>query len=346
MNQETKVKKTIKKLPSVMAMQRLMLVTDGEFSAKCDDGVTRPVYVERITVRAANMPADKKKEKKDGGTVAIQTVETAKLPCNAKALNVSFGMRMIDMKHSITSCLANGTNDKDIDANDIKSKINDFIENVKESESMNDVMLRYAHRVLSGSWLWRNLVLSDNISIKIERSGDSVNFDEVMDIDPDSFENYSDAHHKLAEWLLDGIRGESTDFINVTATIETGIGGLEVYPSQSFPSNDSGNVSKVLYKKFVGKVGGSETILGQAAFRDQKISNAIRTIDTWYPSEEDNVTPIPVEPYGACLSDDTFYRLKDNSGAKALENVEITDMESDEAKYLAALIIRGGVFTG
>jgi len=341
--------KEIEKLPSIMAMQRLMLVTDGVFTAKCESGKSRPVYVERITVRGANMPADKKVEKKDSGTVGPRTIETAKLPQDATSLEVDFSIRMIDMQNAITSCLANGKNDKDIDANEVRALINEFIEDAKDSSAAMEVMLRYAHRILSGSWLWRNQVLSDNISVSLSRGGETVEFDGVMDLDPDTFEveDYTEAHHTLAEWLIEGLRGENNDFIRVHASVKTGVGSLEVYPSQIFPSSDVSNVSKVLYKKFVGQVENSETILGQAALRDQKIANAIRTIDTWYADEDENVEPIPVEPYGASLKYDIFYRLKKKSGAEILKKVPVLDLDSDDdAKYLIGLIIRGGVFTG
>ena len=41
--------------------------------------------------------------------------------------------------------------------------------------------------------------------------------------------------------------------------------------------------------------------MGQAALRDQKIGNALRTIDTWYPAYEERRVPLPVEPNGASL---------------------------------------------
>ena len=85
------------------------------------------------------------------------------------------------------------------------------------------------------------------------------------------------------------------------------------------------------------------------AMHSQKIGNAIRTIDTWYPNyEEVNIGPIAVEPYGAVTnlgcayrkpSDEVdFYTLFDKyATGGALENEE-------QEHYVMAVLVRGGVF--
>ncbi|MEI4850471.1 type I-F CRISPR-associated protein Cas7f/Csy3, partial [Klebsiella pneumoniae] len=68
--------------------------------------------------------------------------------------------------------------------------------------------------------------------------------------------------------------------------------GQEVYPSEELVFNkDKGNgeKSKVLY-----------AVDGIAAMHSQKLGNAIRTIDTWYPEFSDaHIGPIAIEPFGA-----------------------------------------------
>ena len=77
----------------------------------------------------------------------------------------------------------------------------------------------------------------------------------------------------------------------------------------------------------------------------QKVSNAIRTIDDWYPNAE---FPIAVEPYGAVTTLGTafrqpkakmdFYSLFDNWVLKG-------DAPSTEQQhYVMGVLIRGGVF--
>lgn len=84
---------------------------------------------------------------------------------------------------------------------------------------------------------------------------------------------------------------------------------------------------------------------GSAGIHSQKIGNAIRTIDTWYPDYDKYEFAIPIEPYGVKRSlglvfrtTQSFYKLIDK---------HITDLDSiseDDLLYIMAVIIRGGLF--
>ena len=83
----------------------------------------------------------------------------------------------------------------------------------------------------------------------------------------------------------------------------------------------------------------------------QKIGNALRTIDTWYPAFDDieeSAGPIAVEPYGAVTNLGKAYRTpKDKqdfytffdgwSRGDKLERIE-------DEHYVMATLVRGGVF--
>ena len=100
----------------------------------------------------------------------------------------------------------------------------------------------------------------------------------------------------------------------------------------------NGKKSKVLYQ-----------VNDMAAMHSQKIGNALRTIDTWYPEYgEPGIGPIAVEPYGAVTTlgktfrspkeKVDFYTLFDDwSTGTAPEN------ETDK-DYVMAVLVRGGVF--
>ena len=96
--------------------------------------------------------------------------------------------------------------------------------------------------------------------------------------------------------------------------------------------------SKILY-----------SVDGIAAMHSQKIGNALRTIDTWYPSYgEEGVGPIAVEPYGAVTNlgkafrspsdKKDFYTLFDKYSAGSPFDSE------EDAHYVMSVLIRGGVF--
>ncbi len=108
--------------------------------------------------------------------------------------------------------------------------------------------------------------------------------------------------------------------------------GQEVYPSEELVTEKKDR-SKILYQTG-----------GIAALHSQKIGNALRTIDTWYPNAE---RPIAVEAYGAVTNLGVayrkptekcdFYTLFDQFGRGGLLN------ETD-SHFVMAMLVRGGVF--
>ena len=88
--------------------------------------------------------------------------------------------------------------------------------------------------------------------------------------------------------------------------------------------------------------------MGQAALRDQKVANALRTFDTWYPSFDDVRRPIAIEPNGASLEAQSFYRPV-NSAASAFRlmgRLNEVDTASADGMFMLACLIRGGVYSG
>ena len=115
----------------------------------------------------------------------------------------------------------------------------------------------------------------------------------------------------------------------------------DVYPSEELvldKNNSKTGKSKILYQ-----------INDVAGMHSQKIGNALRTIDTWYPDyDEANIGPIAIEPYGAVTNLGTAYR---NPKAKAdfftlfdtFATGETLENKNDE-HYVMAVLVRGGVF--
>lgn len=115
----------------------------------------------------------------------------------------------------------------------------------------------------------------------------------------------------------------------------------DVYPSEELvldKGSSKGGKSKILYD-----------VNNVAAMHSQKIGNALRTIDTWYPDyEEINIGPIAIEPYGAVTNLGKAYR---NPKAKAdfytlfdrFARGETLQDKNDE-HYVMAVLVRGGVF--
>ena len=206
-----------------------------------------------------------------------------------------------------------------------------------KSEGLQALAKRYAINILNGRWLWRNRMAAEQISIAITCKDDDKVMIEISDVKQyqlNSFDYDDKSVNELAALIEAGLLGKEFVIFNIQAKLKMGL-GQEVYPSQEMILEPSKNKSKVLYEKN-----------GQAAMHSQKISNAIRTIDTWYA--ENAEFPIAIEPYGAVTTmghafrqpkqKQDFYTLFDNWVLKG----EKPTLEQQH--YVIAVLIRGGVF--
>jgi CRISPR-associated protein Csy3 len=81
----------------------------------------------------------------------------------------------------------------------------------------------------------------------------------------------------------------------------------------------------------------------------QKIGNAIRTIDTWYPEADTlGLGPIAVEPYGSVTTQGKAYRQPKakQDFYTLLDNWVLKDQAPalEQQHFVIATLIRGGVF--
>jgi len=128
--------------------------------------------------------------------------------------------------------------------------------------------------------------------------------------------------------------------LDITCYVQMGR-AQEVYPSEELVlDKGKGEKSKILY-----------SVSDIAAMHSQKLGNALRTIDTWYPEfnkSEQSAGPIAIEPYGAVTNlgrayrtpkeKQDFYTFFDGwARGEALSRVE-------DEHYVMAVLVRGGVF--
>jgi len=142
---------------------------------------------------------------------------------------------------------------------------------------------------------------------------------------------------ELAALVAEGLtKNDAHVLLQVTAFVRIGA-GQEVFPSQELIlDKGASKKSKTLY-----------AVEGVAAIHSQKIGNALRTIDTWYPEAANN-RPIAVEPYGSVTTQGRAYRQpKEKSDFYSLlDDWIIKDKVPDihQQHFVIATLIRGGVF--
>jgi CRISPR-associated protein Csy3 len=127
-------------------------------------------------------------------------------------------------------------------------------------------------------------------------------------------------------------------------------GSFEVYPSQNYLEDRPRGFARSLYCLGTAQPKGESgvRVMGQAAIRDQKVANALRTFDTWYPTFSEVKRPIAIEPNGANLEAQTFYRPVSSSASAFRLMGRLNEIEagSNDELFMLACIIRGGVYSG
>lgn len=198
---------------------------------------------------------------------------------------------------------------------------------------------RYAINIANGRYLWRNRVGADKIEVVVNLGeGESLVFD-AKQFTLCDFNASTPELQNLADKIAAALSGK-LPYLLITVDAYALVGkAQEVYPSEELVlDKGKGDKSKILYE-----------VNGVAAMHSQKIGNALRTIDTWYPSfAEVQIGPIAIEPYGAVTNlgkafrnpkeKADFYTLFDRfaSGEKLANK--------DEEHYVMAVLVRGGVF--
>ena len=345
-------------IPSVLSVQRGTIVSDGILSSiiPIGDGKPETTHVRVKVVRhgiRGTLP-----EKTKDGVSNPQRTESAKTHPDAIGVAVDFSFRTIPAKALIFNC-----SDKAY-----RQALQGFIDRffVRGVPEFDEVCRRYARNILNGRWLWRNRVLGEpQVTATFGNKTYSGQGSNLKD-----FENYTADEMELAsDMIASGLIHDRPQVAKVTGRVLFGFAGeVEVFPSQNMVTNKPKGFARSLYKMDMISRSELNTVLGTArkdgsdagefaadmidmgfaALRDQKIGNAIRTIDTWYPEFESNGRkPIPVEPNGANLDANELFRAK--GGAKDLlkfvDELKPSVGFDPRAAYLIALLVRGGVFS-
>lgn len=349
------------KLPTLLSFQRAMIVSDGIMKSRIrgKDGQYEEALIPVIRHGIRGILPKKKRTSEGFETVAnIQRTETAKTDPNSDGLIVEFSLKMVNPRHLISSCSDDG----------YRKKLDQFFDEwfKCDVEEFEEVCRRLARNILNGRWLWRNRILGDyQVEAELREKKYSGKGSKMRD-----FNDYTDDEKNLAkEVIRKGLLAElgESPTLKVRATVNFGmVGSVEVFPSQNMVTNTPKGFARSLYKVDVpsgrelsrifapkdpneaGEWMADLVFMGYAALRDQKISNAIRTIDTWYDQYEKLKIPIPIEPNGASLELNEEFRTGNSSAQELLK--KISDIKHGEgfntkAAFLIGIFIRGGFFS-
>ncbi|RJE76992.1 type I-F CRISPR-associated protein Csy3 [Pseudoalteromonas sp. MSK9-3] len=213
-----------------------------------------------------------------------------------------------------------------------------------EQHKFTELAHRYATNIANARFLWRNRVGAENIEVVVSARNKYVEKKWTFDAKQFSTKHFDHNDEKVAELAshIAEALGSEDDFLLLDIDCFAQIGrAQEVYPSEELIlDKGKGEKSKELYD-----------VKGIAAMHSQKLGNALRTIDTWYPDFSDpdsSAGPIAMEPYGAVTNlgrayrtpaaKQDFYTFFDAwARGEKLQSIE-------QEHYVMAILVRGGVF--
>lgn len=338
----------LKKLPGVNSYSRTQVISDGRFFCLNESAVETDLNVIRHGIRGTQNI----NKVGDYDVTQIQVTETARTEADSVAFGVEFSLKFLPLSSALHSCAGKG-------ADQLREAFDAFVGKAEGSEGLNEVARRFARNVLNGRWLWRNRSLGSAIRISANSGRVTITDYDALSSSLNDFENYTTEEVDLGRVIAESLSGGEASGISVRATIDLGFrGSVEVFPSQNYVERKPSGFARPLYKmgraqpvkqsKDAGLIDYNDVRrMGIAALRDQKIGNALRTIDNWYPdAEEHGFRPISVEPAGANLDLMTFFRSK-KTGSTAFDialRMGDLDPNSPDGMFLIAALMRGGVY--
>lgn len=331
------------KTASVLAFERKLDVSDallfsGDWENR-DKEIWQPVVIREKSVRGTISNRLKTKDQDPAKLDAaienpnLQTVDVATLPADADTLKVQFTLRVLSGVGQPSACNESAYREK------LLSTVKVYIESV----GLGELAKRYAANLANGRFLWRNRIGAEQVEVRVARLQEGkVTVEWRFDALAHSMHSLqapspeSEKLGELAGLVEAGLGGGEHVLLQVTAFVRMG-NGQEVFPSQELIlDKSSSKKSKTLYH-----------VSDTAAIHSQKIGNALRTIDTWYPDAEEN-GPIAVEPYGSVTTQGRAYRQPKEKidFYNLLDNWVLKDKVPDVAQqhFVIATLIRGGVF--
>lgn len=332
--------KTTVKTASVLAFERKLANSDalmyaGSWKDINEQTHWQPIEVKEKAVRGtisnrmkAGLASDPLKVDAEIQKANLQRVDVAALPFDADTLKLQFSLRVLGNLSSPSVC-----NDQDY-----QTALADVIEGYRVKHGFGTLAARYAENLANGRFLWRNRVGAEEVAVHVTHNNRCWKF-AADALNLRSFSTPAGDLAELAAVVEEGLSGTASVLLSVEAFVRLGA-GQEVFPSQELVLDNSrdSKKSKILYQ-----------VSNVAALHSQKVGNALRTIDDWYPQAAQlELGPIAVEPYGSVTSKGKAYRQpKDKMDFYTLlDNWVTKDKEPDveQQHYVMAILIRGGVF--
>ena len=332
------------KTASVLAFERKLDVSDGLFyggkwEAREEYALWKPLEIQEKSIRGTISNRATAAHKKDPAKLNadiqkpnLQRVDFCALRSEEDTLCLRYTLRVLPAVHGPAACNNSA----------YQAKLLEMVQGYSSEVGFAELGLRYAMNLANGRYLWRNRLSAEMLDVRISHVVEGMvkqswSFN-GFNVSVKEFSS-NEKVDELGQVIAAGLAGDSRyTLLEVVAFARCGL-GQEVYPSQELILDRGKEMkSKTLY-----------SVQDVAGMHSQKLGNAIRTIDTWYPDSAE-FGPIPVEPYGAVTSMGRAFRQpKDKMDFYSfLDKWALKDEKPavEQQHFVMANFIRGGVFGG
>lgn len=280
-------------LPSLLNYTRSIVPSEGTFWVA--NRTNQPLLIQDKTVLGtiANYSSVYKKDQQrtDGdiqkeamaGDNNIQRVDSCHLPADADTFELRFTLKFLANANAPEAC----------EDSDFREALEEVAQAYAKKGGFTILAKRYLANLLNGRFLWRNRYgIQRQITLRAPYNNLEATFDIIDYPEPILPSTQSKKLEPWIDHIAGALSGKVPFFlIEVSAKVTVGL-GQEVYPSQEFVDKGARGQDKKSKTLFAVQV--AEQLV--AAMHSQKIGNAIRTIDNWYPGASAD-RPLAVDPF-------------------------------------------------
>lgn len=329
---------TFEKLPTVLAFDRKLepsdgLMFSGNWQQRDDKKLWQPIELFERRNRAVKsnfiqeVLNDEEELQKQITKPNLAWGDDAVLKHGHDTLKLCFSLRIVSGINKPSVCNDTG----------FEARFSEVVESYVDTQ-MSELAQRYACNIANGRFLWRNRVGAEEVEIHVSSKSlpRPLKFN-AYDYDLNSTGSDHSDVVALAQAIEAGLKGEASVVLNIEAFTQLG-DAQRIWPSQEMVLKiPEGEKSRHLFQ-----------VDGVAAMHCEKIGNALRAIDDWYPQFDEVGQPIAVEAYGSVTQRGVAYRSSKNDFKtlllKWLNAEEKKEATLEEKHFVTAMLIRGGVF--
>lgn len=333
------------KLPQRFSYRRSLSPSVGVFTYLSKDGLEKPLPFNTVKVLG----------QKEGVTEGFDSAMLPKATATAKKLgegnphtieycHVPYDAKRLFCRFSLT-VNANSVVPEVCSDVGVRESMSAFVQAYKAAEGFRYLAQRYLSQIFSGAWLWRNQYsLSTTIRVRTHTGRHLVAENVQAQIGQKGWQQTLAGWGELVEEFSEALTNPNKFLLCEVEAEIVPVPCQEIYPSQAFSERESAEAVGRIFQKT--KADGVETpILGA-----YKIGAAIAQIDDWF---DDAVESLRVGQYGVDRKTGTAFRTPEQGldffsiitqVEHLTEEIKSTKQPNNKAHFLAANLVKGGLF--